>query len=117
VDARGSDDLLGFSAAGLLSDPAHALTSVTRVGEAPVGLALLRGGALIVTANSNRFSQPGATANLSVVNVTASKPVVVGYIPAGQFPRDMAVEPGGPALLVANYASGQLEAVKLADLG
>jgi DNA-binding beta-propeller fold protein YncE len=113
VDARASDDLLGFSAARLLSDPAHALVSVTRVGEAPVGLALVRGGTLIVTANSNRFSQPGATATLSVVNVTTAKPTMLGYIRAGQFPRDMAVEPGGSTLLVANYASGQLEAVRV----
>jgi DNA-binding beta-propeller fold protein YncE len=113
VDARASDDLLGFSAARLLSDPAHALVSVTRVGEAPVGLALVRAGALIVTANSNRFNQPGATATLSVVNVTTGKPTLLGYIPAGLFPRDMAAEPGGTTLFVANYSSGQLEAVRV----
>jgi DNA-binding beta-propeller fold protein YncE len=116
VDARASDDLLGFSAARLLSDPAQALLSITRVGEAPVGLALVRGGSLIVTANSNRFDQPGATANLSVVDVQSSKPAVLGYVPAGQFPRDMAVEPGGSTVLIANFASGQLEAVNLAAL-
>ena len=113
VDARASDDLLGFSAARLISAPARALVSVTRVGAAPVGLALVRGGSLIVIADSNRFSQRGAVANLCVVNVTA-KPDVLGYLPAGQFPREMAVEPGGSTLLVTDYGSSQLEAVHFA---
>jgi len=114
VDARASDDLLGFSAARLISAPARALVSVTRVGQAPVGLALVRGGSLIVVADSNRFSQRGAVANLCVVNVTG-RPAVLGYLPAGQFPREMAVEPGGGTLLVTNYGSSQLEAVRFAQ--
>ena len=112
VDARASDDLLGFSAARLLSDPAHALISITRVGEAPVGLALLRADSLIVIADSNRFNQPGASATLSVVKV-AGRPTLLGYLPAGQFPREMAVEPGGTTLLVTNFGSSQLEAVRI----
>jgi DNA-binding beta-propeller fold protein YncE len=114
VDARASDDLLGFSAARLISAPARALVSVTRVGQAPVGLALVRGGSLIVVADSNRFSQRGAVANLCVLNVTG-RPAVLGYLPAGQFPREMAVEPGGSTLLVTNYGSSQLEAVRFAQ--
>jgi DNA-binding beta-propeller fold protein YncE len=115
VDARASDDLLGFSAARLLSEPAHALVSITRVGEAPVGLALVRGGSLIVIADSNRFSQQGAASSLAVVKV-AARPALLGYLPAGLFPREMAVEPGGGTLLVTNFASGQLEAVSIPSL-
>jgi DNA-binding beta-propeller fold protein YncE len=36
--------------------------------------------------------------------------------PAGRFPREMALEPGGKVLLVTNFGSGQLEAVNVADL-
>jgi len=119
VDARGSDDLLCFSAARLLSDPGRALVAIVRVGEAPVGLALVRGGSRIVVADSNRFVTAGAGSDLGVVNVAdalAGKPAFLGRIRAGQFPRDMAVEPDGRVLLVANYQSGQLEAVSVPAL-
>ena len=49
VTARESDRLLAFSAAKLLSDPAHSLIASVEVGEAPVGLALVDGGQRVVT--------------------------------------------------------------------
>jgi DNA-binding beta-propeller fold protein YncE len=118
VTARGSDDLLCFSAARLASDPAHALVAVVRVGEAPVGLAAVRGGSLIVVADSDRFDQPGAVAGLDVVNVAAAlrgRRAVVGHIPSGLFPREMALLRSG-TLLVSNFGSDQVEAVAVADL-
>jgi DNA-binding beta-propeller fold protein YncE len=116
VTARESDDLLCFAAARLLSDPARALLATVRVGEAPVGLMPVRNGSLVVVADSNRFGAAGATSDLSVVNVAAvlaGKPAVLGIISAGQFPREMALEPDGQRLLVTNYLSGQLEAVSI----
>jgi DNA-binding beta-propeller fold protein YncE len=118
VTARASDDLLCFSAARLISDPAHALMAVVRVGEAPVGLAAVRGGSLIVVADSNRFGARGANADLDVVNVAAAlcgRRAVVGHIPSGLFPREMALL-GNNTLLVANYESGQVEAVDVASI-
>ncbi len=116
VTARESDDLLCFSAAALRSDPARALVAVVRVGEAPVGLMLVRDGSRVVVADSNRFNATGANSDLSVVNVAAAlagRPAVTGRIPAGQFPREMALAPGGQRLLVSNFASGQVEAVSV----
>jgi DNA-binding beta-propeller fold protein YncE len=104
VTARESDDLLCFSAAALRTDPGRALVAIVRVGEAPVGLMLVRNGSLVVVADSNRFGAADATSDLSVVNVAAAmagKPAVVGVIPAGGFPREMALEPGGQRLLAA----------------
>jgi DNA-binding beta-propeller fold protein YncE len=118
VTARASDDLLCFSAARLISDPAHALVAIVRVGEAPVGLAAVRGGSLIVVADSNRFAAGGAAADLDVVNVAAALSgdrAVAGRIPSGAFPREMALLPDG-TLLVSNYGSGQLEAVDVASI-
>jgi DNA-binding beta-propeller fold protein YncE len=119
VTARASDDLLCFSAAALQTDPRRALVAMVRVGEAPVGLMLVRNGSLVVVADSNRFGARGASSDLGVVNVAAAlagKAAVVGHIPAGQFPREMALEPDGQRLLVTNYASGQLEAVSIPTL-
>ncbi len=125
VTARASDDLLGFAAARLATDPARALVSITRVGEAPVGLAAVAGGSLIVVADSNRFAASAAHADLTVVSVAAAlsaapagsagRGAVVGRIPAGLFPRDMALSPDG-TLLVSNFTSGQLEAVDVASI-
>ena len=119
VTARESDRLLGFSAARLLTDPAGSIVASVEVGEAPVGLALVDGGTRIVVADSNRFGAAGAASSLAVVNVAAAlanRPALAGYLPAGGFPREMALEPGGRTLLVGNFSSQQLEAVGVAGL-
>jgi DNA-binding beta-propeller fold protein YncE len=119
VTARASDALLAFSAAKLVSAPAHALITGVRVGEAPVGLALVKNGSRIVVADSNRFNAPSATASLAVVNVQAAlagRPALLGYVRTGLFPREMAAVPGGRVLFVTDFASGQLESVELASL-
>jgi DNA-binding beta-propeller fold protein YncE len=119
VTARESDRLLGFSAVRLLTDPAQSIVASVEVGEAPVGLALVDGGTRIVVADSNRFGAAGAASGLAVVNVAAAlanRPALAGYLPAGGFPREMALEPGGRTLLVGNFSSQQLEAVGVAGL-
>ena len=118
VTARASDAVLCFSAARLATDPEQALVAVVRVGSEPVGLAPVRGGALIAVADSNRFAAAGHSSSLSFVSVTAAlagRPAVVGGLPTGGFPRDMAVSPDG-TLLVSDYASGQVQAVATAAL-
>jgi DNA-binding beta-propeller fold protein YncE len=119
VTARESDRLLGFAASRLRTSPARSLIASVQVGEAPVGLALADGGTRIVVADSNRFDAPNATSNLAVVSVPsalAGRPSLVGYLPAGAFPRQMALEPDGKTLLVTNFVSRQLEAVGVAGL-
>jgi DNA-binding beta-propeller fold protein YncE len=117
VTARGSDAVLGFSAAALRTDPGHALLARVQVGEAPVGLALSGDGQRLVVADSDRFSAKGATANLAVVNVRAAlagRPALLGLIPAGAFPREMTVIPRTDTLLVTDYLAEQVQAVNLA---
>ena len=119
VTARASDALLAFSAAALRADPRSALLADVAVGEAPVGLALVRDGSLIVVADSNRFNVSGKHASLAVIDVRdalAGRPALLGYLRAGTFPRDVAANPAGSAVLVANYASGQVESVNVAGL-
>jgi DNA-binding beta-propeller fold protein YncE len=60
VTARASDDVLCFTASRLVTNPAHALAAVVRVGEAPVGLTAVRDGALVIVADSDRYGVPGA---------------------------------------------------------
>jgi len=118
VTARASDDALCFAAALLVTDPSHALVAVVRVGAAPVGLTAVRDGTLIVVADSDRFSAPGAHADLTVINVADAldgRPAIVGDIPAGLFPRDMTAAPNG-TVLVSNFSSGQVETVDTATI-
>jgi DNA-binding beta-propeller fold protein YncE len=71
-----------------------------------------------VVADCNRFLARGATSSLAVVNVGAApagRPAQAG-LPASRFPREMAPEPGGRTLLVANFVSGQVELVNVAGL-
>jgi DNA-binding beta-propeller fold protein YncE len=119
VTARASDMLLGFSASRLRGDAAHSLIARVEVGEAPVGLALVDAGQRIVVADSNRFGKQGAKSGLAVVNVAAAmahRPALAGYLPAGGFPRQMALEPDGRVLLVTDFASQQLETVNVTNL-
>jgi DNA-binding beta-propeller fold protein YncE len=119
VTARASDALLAFSSTRLRTDPAHALLADVQVGELPVGLTLARADRLVVVADSDRFNVASAHASLAVVDVAdalAGRPALLGYLPAGGFPREMALEPSGRTLLVTNYTSGQLEVVNLAEL-
>jgi DNA-binding beta-propeller fold protein YncE len=119
VTARASDALLAFSAARLRTSPRHALLAAIRVGEAPVDLAFAGGGSTLVVADSDRFGVAGASASLAVVDVPdalAGHPALLGYLPAGVFPRQVTAEPGGRVVLVTNFSSSQLEAVEMADL-
>jgi DNA-binding beta-propeller fold protein YncE len=119
VTARASDALLAFSTAALRANPRSALLADVAVGEAPVGLALVKDSSLIVVADSDRFDASGEHASLAVVDVhdaLAGRPALLGYLRAGNFPRDVAANPAGSAVLVANFVSGQVESVNVADL-
>ncbi len=41
---------------------------------------------------------------------------MIGRIPAGQFPREMALVPGGQRLLVSNYLCEQIEAISVPSI-
>jgi len=115
VTARASDRLLAFSAAKLVSDPAHALLASVRVGAAPVGVAVSAGGKRVIVADSDRFNVRGAHAAVTVVEAHAAlthRSAILATLPAGQFPREIAVEPGGVAL-VTNFASDQVQTIDI----
>jgi DNA-binding beta-propeller fold protein YncE len=95
-------------------------------GQAPVGLAVSPDGQwLYATSEFAASALPsgggglGSQSSLAVLNVAAAlagKPALLGYLRAGAFPRQMALEPGGRTLLVTNFNSSQLESVNVADL-
>jgi DNA-binding beta-propeller fold protein YncE len=119
VTAGGANALEGFSAAKLISDPAHALIASVAVGQTPLGLVMVNNGSRIVVANSNRDKLGGSLSSLAVIDVSkalARKPALLGLITAGQTPRQFSLEPNGKTLLVTNTGSGQVEAVNVRQL-
>ena len=118
LTAAGSNALLGFSTAKLLSDPRHALVSAVPVGQSPLGMAVISHGTRIVVADSNKNGGSGSGANLAVVSTSKAlaRLALLGYLQSGLQPRQFAVTSNGGTLLVANTKSAQLQAVDLSHL-
>jgi DNA-binding beta-propeller fold protein YncE len=119
VTAVGSNALLGFSAAKLLSDPGHALIARVAVGQSPLGLAVISNGSRIVVADSNRDGGADDQPNLAVVDAAkalAGKPALVGYLRSGLQPRQFAVVSNSTTLLVTNTKSAEVQTVNLSRL-
>jgi DNA-binding beta-propeller fold protein YncE len=115
VTARASDRLLAFSAAKLLTDATHSLQVSVRVGAAPVGVAVSPDGSHVIVADSNRYNLQGAQGAITDVDAYAAlthHPAILATLPAGLFPREIAVEPNGVAL-ISNFDSDQLETTDL----
>jgi DNA-binding beta-propeller fold protein YncE len=118
VTTQLSNALLAFNAAELRAGRAHSLIAKVAVGQSPIGETFIKGGSEIVIADSDKYNTAGSSPNLEVVNTKdalAGKPALVGWIPTGKQPRQFDLE-GSTTLLVTNTASGQLEAVNLADI-
>jgi Protein kinase domain len=119
VTARGSNTLLGFAADKLLTEPKKALISKVKVGQTPIGMLLVNGGRRLVIADTDVNKTGGKADNLAVVNVAAAlagKSALLGYIPSGELPRELAVVPGGRVLLVSDNGSAQVQTVDLSKL-
>lgn len=111
VTAQSSNAVLGYDAAKLRTDPAHALAAVVPVGENPIGMQYIDSGRQLVVANS------GSSHNLMVIDTHAAlcraDHVVTGSITAGKGPRDFGLAHGGSTLYVTNLGAGLLQAIRL----
>jgi DNA-binding beta-propeller fold protein YncE len=111
--------VLGFASAQLERDTAHALVAVVRVGDSPIGLLAFAGGSRLLVADSGRSRGRAGAPGLTVIDTTralAGRPAVLGSIPTGLDPRQLALVPRRATALVTNYGSEQLEAVDLAAI-
>jgi DNA-binding beta-propeller fold protein YncE len=119
VTARGSNALVALDAASLLpggcGDP---LLSTTAVGPAPVGVALVAGGAGIAVADSNRILQPNTNQTVTLLDAhlarSASPGAIVGQVGVGAFPRE--IDDDATALFVSNFDSGSVSGIDLTKL-
>lgn len=117
VTAKDGNALLGFSADALRSDPAHALVSVTHVGEQPLGVAVADGGRLVLVADSNLSNSRGARSGVSVVSTDSNgRATLLGSLPAGRLADAISVSSAGDVVLVTSSESEQIEALALSRL-
>jgi DNA-binding beta-propeller fold protein YncE len=120
VTVGGGNAVEAFSAAKMLSDPAHALLARVKVGQIPLGLALVNNGTRLVVADTNRDSIAHSGSDLAVIDVDKALArqtgALLGTVKSGVTPRQFALEPNGKTLLVTNTDSGQLEAVDVSQL-
>jgi DNA-binding beta-propeller fold protein YncE len=118
VTARGSNAVLGFSAAAAAANSKHSLIAKVPVGPTPIGVTLVNNGSRLVVADTD-IQKTQTTGNLAVISVSAAlarKPALLGYIPSGALPREFAIVPGGRDLLVSDNGSAQVQVVDLSKL-
>jgi DNA-binding beta-propeller fold protein YncE len=120
VTARGENALLAFDTGKLVLDSTHSLVGKVRTGSTPIGVAVFDDGKKSVVTNSNRFGEK-SSANQSLLVVDASRigaadAAILGSIPAGSLPREMALSSDSRTLFVVNTNSKKLEVIDLARL-
>jgi len=119
VTDRESNALVAFSAAKLLTNPAHSLIARVNVGQSPTGETFIRGGTQIMVADANLNHYPGADTLMLVSTQGAlqgSHGAVLGVLPSsGQMTREFGLEPGG-TLLVSDSGSGRVQVIDTGSL-
>jgi DNA-binding beta-propeller fold protein YncE len=119
VTARHSNRLVVFDSNNLINNhTSNALVTTIQVGTSPVGLIFVNNGRHVITADSNRDNQGGATTGLTIVNVDAALTGTLRFprIPTGLFPRSFAVNSNGSKLLVSQYESNAVQELDISHL-
>jgi DNA-binding beta-propeller fold protein YncE len=120
VTARGENSLLAFDTRKLVRDPTGSLIGKVPTGSTPVGIAVIDNGHKIVVSNSNRFgTAASAVQSLTVIDasrIESGDAAILGSMPAGSLPREMAISSDSRTLFVVNTNSKNLEVIDLARL-
>ncbi|HEX5189586.1 MAG TPA: serine/threonine-protein kinase [Streptosporangiaceae bacterium] len=117
VTTRQSNEVLGYSASQLRTDPAKALHARVRVGQTPIGIASVKDGSRLVISD-NDGSHTGSP-SLAVLDPNAAlngKPALVGYIKSGVSPHEVTLSADGQFLYVACRESAQVQVVNLSKV-
>jgi serine/threonine-protein kinase len=119
LTTRQSNEVLGYSAALLRTDPTKALKARVRVGQTPIGIVFVKDGSRLVVTDNDGNHTSNTAHNLAVIDPNAAlsrKPAVLGYILSGESPREMTVSPDGQFLYVADRDSSQVQVVNVSNL-
>ena len=120
VTARGENSLLAFDTKKLVLDSTRSLIGKVPTGNGPTGIAVVDAGKKIVVTESNRFggntSDDESLLVIDASRIGGADTAILGSIPAGSLPREMAVSPDSRTLFVVNTNSKKLEIIDLARL-
>jgi len=118
VTDRGSNALVAFSAAKLLTKSSKSLIARVNVGQTPIGLTFIKDGREIMVADSNLNKVPEADslALISTQKALQGQEALLGFVPSGHLPREFGLEVAAGVLLVTDSGSGQLQAVDTGSL-
>lgn len=119
VTARTDNVVLAFDTKRILTDTASALIARVPVGDTPVGIAMLNGGARLAVTSSNRFGSANAPQSLTILDarrVANGDAGVVGTLPVGIFPRELSITHDERTLLLTNFGSKTLALIDVARL-
>lgn len=103
----------------ILHGEPDAVVAKVPVGPAPIGVALVDNDRLALVSNSNRWASEQTPQTVVVFDIAGDhrrKPVVLGKIPVGVFPRDLAVSRDGQTVIVSNFGSNSLTLLDVSKL-
>jgi DNA-binding beta-propeller fold protein YncE len=118
VTDRGGNTILAFRLNSGHGSPIGHLAAAVRVGSEPVEVTFLDSGALAMVTDSSRFNHPNSPQTIAVISTAralAHQPALLGYLPAGAFPRQFGQAPGGP-LLFTDFDSEDVRVISTTDL-
>jgi DNA-binding beta-propeller fold protein YncE len=108
-----------MDAAKILHGEPDAVVAKVPVGPAPIGIALVDHDRLALVSDSNRWATEQKPQTIEVVDVAGDhrhEPVILGKIPVGVFPRDLAVSRDGRTVIVSNFGSNTLTLLDVSKL-
>lgn len=110
VSARGSNALLEFHAADLLSTSGGSGYASFAIGSSPVGVAVRPDGKQVWVALSARFGH-AAAGQLAGMTLADGKPGALMKAPASGFPREVSFLPDGRTLIATLYEDQRVELI------
>jgi DNA-binding beta-propeller fold protein YncE len=119
VTSREENVLRVMDVGMMLHGEPDAVIAKVPVGPAPIGLALADHDRLVLVSNSNRWAKEQTQQTVTLIDTAGRhrrKPVVLGTIPVGVFPRDIAISRDGRTILVSNFGSRSLTLLRVSKL-
>ena len=119
ITARNDNAVLALDTSLFLSNPASARVGSAGVGTAPVPVAVLDHGRLVLVGNSDRFVAPTSPQTFNVLNAreieNGGNPLRATF-PTGAFPRTFRFSPDEMTLYLSDFGSNMLEVVDVLTL-
>jgi hypothetical protein len=118
VTDRGADTLIALRLTPQSAKSVGHIVAAVRVGSNPVDVTLVDGASVALVTDSARYSAPNNDSTLAAVNTAdalAGRGALMGYLPAGAFPRQFGRDNNGP-LFFTNFNSMTMGVIDPTDI-